>query len=88
MRGLSVESSGTDDVEVDADQARDLAVETTSATDSDDVDLGVVDTLADLSSCDPFDGGDEWCEAAISSAEQRALDIQETGMYCRWADLV
>lgn len=44
-----------------------------------------MDLLADVGSCDPYDGGDEWCESAISAAEQRALDIQGTNIYCRWA---
>lgn len=57
--------------------ARDLAL----SSDEGSVEM---DVLADEGSCDPYDFGDEWCETAISTAEQRALDIQGTGIYCRW----
>ena len=58
--------------------ARDLAAAATSDT----VEVEM-DAQADAGSCDPYDGGDEWCEAAISVAEQRALNIQGTNIYCR-----
>lgn len=61
--------------------ARDLAA--TAAATSAPVEVEV-DAQADAGWCDPYDGGDEWCEAAISTAEQRALTIQGTNMYCRW----
>eukprot|EP00752_Nemacystus_decipiens_P002278 g2159.t1 len=41
-----------------------------------------MDVAADEGSCDPYDLGDEWCEEAISAAEQRALEIQGTEIYC------
>lgn len=61
--------------------ARDLALSTSGTEDNVQVEL---DVASDEGSCDPYDDGDEWCEAAISTAEQRALAIQGTEIYCRW----
>ena len=38
--------------------------------------------LSNLGACDPYHEGDDWCSAAISPAESRALEIQGTEMYC------
>lgn len=38
--------------------------------------------LSNLGACDPYHEGDDWCEAAVSPAEFRALEIQGTEMYC------
>lgn len=41
-----------------------------------------VEVADEVGSCDPFDGGDDWCAEAVSSTELRALDIEGTTMYC------
>lgn len=38
--------------------------------------------LSNLGACDPYHEGDDWCSAEISAAESRALEIQDTEMYC------
>lgn len=41
-----------------------------------------MEVVDEVGSCDPFDGGDDWCAEAVSSSELRALDMQGTTMYC------
>lgn len=38
--------------------------------------------LSNLGACDPYHEGNDWCSAAVSPAESRALEIQGTEMYC------
>lgn len=38
--------------------------------------------LSNLGGCDPYHEGNDWCSAAVSPAESRALEIQGTEMYC------
>lgn len=41
-----------------------------------------VGVASEVGSCDPFDGGDDWCAEAVSPTELRALDIEGTTVYC------